>query len=445
MIRIFTKASAVMLAGLVVVSSANAQRDWYVSVETGKGKKGTMEKPAKDVGNIVNKLQPGDTINIAAGTYVGRGGVGHDKITVPVRIIGGWNQTFTERDPWGKHLTIFGGDNLSKNFSSRPRLEIVTNRCKNAGDHPIVVDGIIVDNGLRNSYTGEGNAKINRKYTPATGANATPDSPGIALWSHTGCKMTVQNCIVINTAPSGRRGAIEVKGNKDCESTIRNNVVMNNTSGIACLSVWHGKGPDGRPKFTVENNTVLFTWKFDPIATHGGTALQSEPCHTTATGNVFAFGDYYGVYNRNGKDTENMILNKNLFCANMVSHYMEWDTQIAIADIEDEAEKLEEAAGNVVQTIKVPVSPEWAKHYAARTVIDRQKAEGDVKAVDNGANEWRRMLGLPLQGTDLKADSDVWLHRLPLEDALTVARATVAESFGHKTPVTVAAAGQPPR
>ena len=65
-------------------TSAAEGRDWYVCRATGKGKSGTVEKPAKDLGNIVSKLEAGDRIFLAEGVYLGRGENGHDLITVPV-------------------------------------------------------------------------------------------------------------------------------------------------------------------------------------------------------------------------------------------------------------------------------------------------------------------------------------------------------------------------
>ena len=57
------------------------------------------EKPAKDMGNIIKKLSPGDTVHIAAGVYLGKGKNGSDVITVPVSIIGGYSDDFSRRDP----------------------------------------------------------------------------------------------------------------------------------------------------------------------------------------------------------------------------------------------------------------------------------------------------------------------------------------------------------
>jgi len=60
---------AVALSAVTLCSPALA-KDYYVSANRGRGKKATKKKPAKDLGNIISKLQPGDTVHIAEGTYL---------------------------------------------------------------------------------------------------------------------------------------------------------------------------------------------------------------------------------------------------------------------------------------------------------------------------------------------------------------------------------------
>jgi len=426
------------VAGVLFVFSSvdlTAQREWYVSAANGKGRKGTLEQPSKDLGTIASKLEAGDTIYIAAGHYTGRGDNGHDAISVPVSIYGGFSEDFKTRDPWGEHQTVLTGDNLSKNFEGRARLEILCNKVRGNTEHPILVDGLIIDNGGRNQYVGEGDAELKRRYSPQTGANASPDSPGIAIWGHDGGRITVQNCIVANCGPAGRRGSLEIKGVRDTHCTIQNNLVINNTSGIACLAAFHPRDGKGGPVFEVTNNTVLFTWKFDPIATHGGDGIRCEDVAIVAANNVFAYGDYYGVNNCSGSDSVNLTLINNLFSGNLMADYNEWDTKIAIDDVEDDAEKLgDDTQDNTSAQIDAAVAASWAEKYAARNVIDRMKAEDSVQPLDNFQNDLRRMLGLPLDGGTLDVGSAVWMHRFPLEDAVRIAR-TQIQGRGCQNPV----------
>jgi len=439
-----TKLLAITLSVLPLLSaSLSAQgTEYYVSATRGKGKKATKDQPAKDLGNIVEMLKAGDTVHIAGGTYTGRSDNGRDLITVPCKIVGGWNDDFTARDPWGQSQTIFSGDNKAKNFEGGIRLEIQVKDKKATGD--VVIDGIVVDNGARNQYAG--NAVLKRMFTPKTGENASPDSPGIGIAAPApNTKVTVQNCIVLNCGPTGRRGAIEVKGFENAQVTIRNNLIVNNTSGIACLCSFRPKSQEGLPRFLVENNTVLFTWKYDPIATHGGTGLVLEQTFCTAKNNVFAYGDYHGVGNQNGAKWQNLTLTDNTFTGNLQGDYLEFATKLAVTSLEDEASCLTaESTGNAKAEVIAKVAETWSASYAARSVIDRQVAEAEVSAKDTRANDLRRVLGLPLDGGSIAASSDVWMHRFPLADAVQIAQ-QAQNGRGCSNPQNTAAAPATPK
>ena len=155
--------------------------DFYVCAATGKGKAATREEPAKDLGNVISMLKPGDTVHIAEGFYTGRADNGSDQIAIPVSVIGGYSADFTKRDPWGAHRTVLGGDNKSKNWDAGPRLAVDCQKFKDKGAFVILVDGIIVDNASRNRYSGADRAKIERKTNPAAGENPTSERGGIRV------------------------------------------------------------------------------------------------------------------------------------------------------------------------------------------------------------------------------------------------------------------------
>jgi hypothetical protein len=431
--------ACVLFAFPLLVPQVLAQgTEYYISAARGKGKKATKEQPAKDLGNVVDQLKPGDTVHIAAGIYLGRSDSGRDLISVPVTILGGWNDDFTARDPWGQHQTILSGDNKAANFDGNIRLEIQVKDKKVAGD--VTIDGLILDNGARNQYSPDGSV-LQRKFKPKTGENASPDYPGICVTTVApNSKITIRNCIVANCGPTGRRGALEVKGYENQLVTIRNNLVINNTSGIACLAGYRPKTQEGLPRFVVENNTVLFTWKYDPIATHGGTGLVLEATHCTARNNIFAYGDYHGVSNQNGAKWQNLTLANNTFIGNLQGDYLEFATKLGVGAFEDEAGCLTaESTGNSTLPVVANADPSWAAGYAAREVIDRKVAEADVTAKDTRANELRSMLGLPLDGGSIDAKSAVWMHRFPLAFAVRIALQG-QNGRGCQNPITPAAA-----
>jgi hypothetical protein len=416
----------VILLSLALLPSAAFCEEYFVSANTGKGRKGSKEEPVKDIGNL-GELKPGDTINMAEGVYLGKNDSGRDEILVPVKIVGGWDAAFAKRDPWGAHKTILSGDNKSKNFDGGARLEIDLQKFKGGGGE-IVVDGIVVDNAGRNRYAGEG-SKIVRKADPKSGENPSPESAGILVKASKGVNATVQNCVVLNCAPSA--GALSVWGGQGGKCVIKNNLAINNTgSGLEANTMWHPRDGKDLPVFSIENNTVLFSWKHDAIATFGGNGLQVDAdTVVVASNNVFAFSDIAGV--NNAKKSKALTLKDNLFAGNLQCDFIEFNTKLDAAKISDDASLLsKDSAGNTTAAIKLASEPAWAERYASRQVLDRNAAEADVKAAKTRVNEWRGILGLPLQAADLKVDSDIWLHRLKLEDALKAGAAKFEGKFG---------------
>ncbi len=406
-------------------------RDWYVSAERGKGKSGTLEKPAKDLGNIISKLEEGDRVFIAAGTYLGRGENGHDAITVPVEIYGGFDEEFSTRDPWGAHRTIFSGNNVSDNFDTSVRLSIDLSKWRKNAAHRIVVDGVIVDNGDRNRYAGEAQLKIVRTASPKTGEMPTPESGGISLAPWKQGDVVVRNCIVMNTAPTG--GAFSIWGHQGSSVLVENNLAINNTGdGFALKTAWAGTG-DGVPQFSFRANTSVFHEKHDPFATYGGAALKLESSTVVeGHGNALMCSDYYGI--DNAKRSPGVIMNATLFAGNVVADYLEFDTKMDADEIEDESDLIDEAEDCVIAEVTVPVSKEWAAAYASRTVIDRNAAEADVKVLRTRANALRSILGLNLQGSSVDVDSAVWLPRLSLEEALAAGNEPYLGKYGCRKP-----------
>ncbi|MEM7165767.1 MAG: hypothetical protein AAF581_09900, partial [Planctomycetota bacterium] len=204
-------------------------------------------------------------------------------------------------------------------------------------------------------------------------------------------------------------------------------------------SAFHPTDREQMPHFTFRSNTSVFNMKHSAGATFGGTALKLDAAtRIEATGNLLAMNDYYGV--DNASRSKEVILNNNLFVTNLRGDYLEFDTIIGVADLEDEAELLDEAEGNDVAEIRPRVSKEWAKKYMARNIVDRAAAEADVKVVESGVNQLRRILGLPVQGTSVGEYTGVWLPRISLADALVTGSAPVAEKFGSRTPAPSATA-----
>ncbi len=432
-------------AALLAAGYARAE-DYYVSAARGKGKAASKEKPASDLGNIVSKLKPGDTVHIVAGTYTGKGDDGADEITVPVSLIGGYSDDFSRRDPWGACKTILTGDNKTKNHKVAPRLHIDLNKYifhESGGTAmpKIVVDGLILDQGPQNRYKDDAKTLLVRKASPATGENPTPDRGALVITASRTKNLagkwdvTVRNCIIVNSAPT--QGALTVSGYQGSTITIENNLLINNTgTAIYAGSTWAGTDERAAPRFTIAHNTVLFTEKYDAfVQSFSGNSLKIDGAVVaTVTNNVLAFADRNGIQ-KEGK--WKMLLKDNLILGNIQADYWEaaGDQKVELKDLEDEAEHLADGStGNVATAIKVPVSDAWGKLYAARVVIDRNAAEADVKAQKTKINALRSILGLPLRADDLKTDSPVWLPLMKVDDAIQAGLAKYDGKFGCAKP-----------
>lgn len=403
-------------------------RDWYVSITRGKGKTGSKEKPAKQLGNIIKKLAPGDIVHIAEGTYLGRGDNGSNVITVPVSIIGGYSDDFSKRDPWGKHRTIFSGDNKTKNYTYEPALMIDLMKVSPRDGYPgtILVDGLILDHGARNRYKTDKNWEIVRLADPKTGKNPTPESGALVIraskngmFDKTPWNITVRNNIVMNSAPT--MGAMAISGYKKSKVIIRNNLIINNTgTGIYVGSKFAGAKYDKQgPEFLIENNSVLFTWKHDPMAqSYSGNVMDfDQSVRATIKNNVLAFADRHIIYNPR---STTILLKNNVMTASVDTEYLEFDTKIPLEDIEDEPDYIhEDTAGNASKALKLRVNPKWLKLYGSRVLIDRNKAEANISAQSSRANALRGMLGINLRaGKVAFPTSPVWLPRLSVNDAV---------------------------
>lgn len=399
-------------------------KDWYIS-NAGTGKEATKAAPAKEIGAISDMLQPGDVIHVAGGEYKGKLNNGSDILNVPVSIIGGYNATFTARDPWGASRSIFTGvDEYMKPGTAR--LGIMTEKTHKEYSGEVLFDGLIIDNGSRNFYHKE-NLILARKAPADQSHNASPESPAIHIRMASNANVIIRNCVMMNVGAS--QGVIDIQLGKASKALIENNLIINNTGeGIFCKTAW--QSDTDLPTFKVRNNTIAFTWKHDAISTFGGNAIKLDTrLVATIENNVFAFSDYGGVDNI--KVCKNLTLNNNLFTANKKYDYRENNDGMLVSDMGDYAAC--KNSGNHSALIKVSLEPKWAALYFGRKEISRGEIEKNVHATNSDANAIRAMLGLAQQAGSVSTDAEVWLHKIALEDAMNVGMKNI-EGKGCKKP-----------
>lgn len=396
-------------------------KDFYISQNNGKGRLASKEKPAKDLAAIISFLEAGDRVHIAEGTYISKAGRGTDILEVPVSIIGGYSSDFQTRDPWGKHKTIFSGINDYAKSESSERLAILTNKKFRTWEGTIKIDGIIVDNGARNRYKTDATKLIVRKASGATGDAATPSTAGIKVRVGAMTNVEITNCVVMNCAAS--QGAMDVQMGRSGKAKIHNNLLVNNTGeGIYCKTLYHSKSDQS--EFEVTNNTILFSWKYDPIATYGGSCIMLDASvKVMAKDNVFGFGEMGGV--NNVKKCMNLNLTENLFVGNGIFDYREFRSDLPLDELEDYADCLDpNSGGNFSEEIKLDINKDWAAAYFGRTKITREAVDAAVTVANSDANQLRSMFGLNLQGSTVDMDVNVFLHQINLDDVIRLGDST---------------------
>jgi len=421
----FRHATLVFAALLLAGAPALAQVCTKFVSEQGSGRVASLERPARDLGNIAGDLEPGDVVCITGGTFNGRADSGADLISVPVEIYGGFAPDFASRDPWGAHVTVLTGVHNAQNFTTDPRLMIdtsgfATRLMQARGEetvHTVVVDGVVIDNGPRNYYPDDEGSRIIRQGTPSH--TPTPESGGLVIRTGVDSTIVVRHVIVTNTAPT--QGAFAFYPGAKAEVTIEHSAAINNTgAGFHLATAIAADDPNDFPRYHFANNASIFTQKHSPFGSFGGSAILLEGrISVEITNSIFAFNDAFAI--DNARRASDLVLLDNVFVANAQGDYQEFDTVIDLDNIADWALEVFDAFGNVRYDLEYDISPEWGAFYGARNVIDRNAAEAEVEVVESWANTVRGFFGWNVQGTDLDVDSDVWLPRMSLTDVFAVA------------------------
>ncbi|MEM6342396.1 MAG: right-handed parallel beta-helix repeat-containing protein [Bacteroidota bacterium] len=390
-------------------------KDYYVSASQGRGRLGTKAQPAKDLAAIISLLEAGDRVHIAAGVYRSKASRGSDIIEVPVSIIGGYDESFSHRDPWGSLQTVFSGTNDYQKTQTTERLAILTDKQFRQYEGRILIDGIIIDNSERNRYKTDAQQQLMHKASPAAGQGPSPTLPGIRVRTGHETKVEIRNCVLINCAAT--QGVLDVQIGRNGKAQIVNNLLVNNSGeSIYCKSKYHSN--TGYPEFYVAHNTILFSWAFDPVASYGGSNIMMDnACKVVAEYNVLGFGDFGGV--NNVKKALELQLNHNVFFGHTRFDYREFNTDLPLEELEDYAEYLNpKSQGNRQAKIQLPLDQSWAKLYFGRNKMTREQLDASVSVASTDANALRSMLGLNLQGSSNLPTVEIWLPRLALADAL---------------------------
>ena len=250
-----------LLAAMLFTVAASAQT-YYVSKSTGSNRNdGSKDAPFKNIQKAIDAVPEGATIYVAEGNYFGTLDKGNIPVTKCVKIYGGYNTDFSQRDVLKYRTMVQPNATSNGTASGLGTMIIKTNNAK----EEVVIDGILFDRGNSISYNAKGEGKPEGVDCPMMnpigtsgkgGANLdeqvlTTETREIYFDNPTFKQITIRNCAFVNAPNYGIGGQFRGK------ALIDNNIFINNRM-IAC-DIWGG---DANINMEVEffNNTVLFTW-----------------------------------------------------------------------------------------------------------------------------------------------------------------------------------------
>ena len=423
-------------AQMASVSPTGQGKDLYVSVTTGAGSRtadGSKEQAYKDLQAAIDAAPEGSVIHIAEGNYLGKMDQGYVECKKYVSLEGGWNTSFTERNPVKYQTTIRPTGAQSGTSNNKSLLEVVARGKKDA---TVVIDGLILDMGLYNKYAKAPNSD-ERAGAPEgceTGRLATsgesvpvPTTDGMGSHSRTALSgnmdgnLIIRNCVFSCAMHFGIQmlnyyGKWEVYNNIFVACRMAGCEIRGNTAN-----------PDTEKTLDFHHNTVIFTWTRNKLMEDMGLGFRFMPgVNTDVHDNLFGC-NYYGALERAHFDTNKAreqlrITNAydNLFFANRMGDICLpsggglWNWQMAKNF--EEVEQLQKYEGNrevneqEIELLKQAINEPYLKGYLGLTMTQKSKFD------ENSAmNTFRSAMGMNKQGTEVVRVS-MYANRYPFDD-----------------------------
>lgn len=213
-----------------------APRVFFVTPDGASTGDGTQEKPLSRVDLAVGLARSGDTIRVAAGTYVLPASAVPVRLDVGnVRIEGGWDAAFTQRDPWGTPSVL----QAPWDYAS-PLLEL-TPLATGA-----VLDGLVLDGGTGNRYG-------TRSFSTSTYDRTFP-----LIRIHQADGVQVRNCSLLNSPGHGLSASVRTS-----VLVVHNLVLSSRVSAVTAWGILDGA------TLQLRDNTLVDSWAERPDGAAG--------------------------------------------------------------------------------------------------------------------------------------------------------------------------------
>lgn len=406
---------------------ANAQT-YYVSKSTGSNRNdGSKDAPFKNIQKAIEAVPEGATIYVAEGNYFGTLDKGNIPVTKCVKIYGGYNTDFSQRDVL-KYRTVVQPNGTSNGTASGLGTMIIK---VNNPNGEVVIDGLLFDRGNSISYNAKGEGKPEGLDCPMMNPIGTSGKGGPNLdeqvsttetreiyFDSPKCKqITIRNCAFVNAPNYGIAGMFSGK------ALIDNNIFINNRM-IAC-DIWGG---DAKVNMQVEfcNNTVLFTWtRLKDLGDMGygfryNNRTDCNVHHNIIGCSAFAGLDRCRVDSPKEREAQKVTTaENNMFFLNKRGDLaIPGGGMFLMVNCEDfeEVEQLAEIDGNV--RLKDPSMLKGKINQAyLNGFINMSYKETLSSDPNSDANQFRQAMGMNQTGT-MTSSATMFANRYPFEDAL---------------------------
>ncbi len=392
---------------------------FYVSMENGNNRNdGSKGSPFRNIDKAINEAEPGATIRIAGGVYMGTLNVGYIESDKPVRLYGSFDESFSRQDI-REHPTLIQPDNESARTSRRALMRFTRDV---AGT---VIDHIVFDGGERNAYSlsdgvvdgVEGGRLLMPTENPSH-ANSTVGEPLLQFVSATtGGDVTIQNCVFLN----GASFALQA-GHRSGQFTVKNNVFIANK--MAAVEVYGTCASTGGPgtmakcgEVEIAYNTIIFTWSrttdFQDMGY--GVRIMTRAGYNIHN-NIIGASILSAIDHTRFTENDWIKVDNNIFFVNKDKdmHYSPASNVRLRLDTEDLDDlEIASVSGNINE---IPEGLQVNQAYLEGYLNARYSEELDFDR-DSPANQWRAMLGMNLQGT-MTSEVTMFANKYPWQDAL---------------------------
>jgi hypothetical protein len=421
-------AGAIILAGSFQVFAQADANSLYVSPAGSNSNDGSKSSPVKNIQKAIDIAKDGQTIIVAEGNYFGTLNKGTINITKPVKIYGGYNADFSQRNVL-KFLTMCKPSvesNGTQNGQGTVQIQV-----KNGGE--VVIDGIIFDRGNTIAYCPKGKGKPEGVDCPMMhepigqggigGENLTDNLSTVQTaqiyLDNTTCELTIRNCAFLNAPNYAIRGMFGGK-----KGLITNCIFINNR--MAAVEITKGGLDAQLTELEFCYNTVLFMWTRTKEMEDMGygfrymTRINNNVHHNILGMTLFGGIDHTRIDSDKNREAQRIsIAEHNIFMLNKQGDLCipgggKW--QFVNAGDFGDVEQLNKSAGNKTLTDPAAFKGKINQAYLEGFLSANYSETSDYNP-NSPANQFRSAMGMNKTGTT-QSKVTMWANRYPWKEAL---------------------------